>query len=130
MTNSIAKPRSKRLIGARPSCAPREQLRKTPGENFAQYDNAAAVTTKYLALPTAQNPDTDCKIRLVLEHTVCGRAVFYCVPRDAPGAKSPNFGIKNRVALNASKPRKPVFIDIEPSAKVPYINPLAEHSRL
>jgi hypothetical protein len=70
------------------------------------------------------------KIRLVLEHTVANRAVFYCVHREAPGSKSANIGIKNRVDARSSKCEKPVFIDIEPPAKVPYINGLAEHSRL
>ena len=70
------------------------------------------------------------KIHLVLEHTVTNRAVFYCVHHDAPGAKSPNIAIRNRVAPNAPKCEKPVFIDIERTANVPYINGLAEHSRL
>jgi hypothetical protein len=78
----------------------------------------------------AQNPHTISKIRLVLEHTVANRAVFYCVSRSAPGAKSTNIAIKNRVAPRTPKFEKPVFIDIEPPAKVPYINGLAEHSRL
>jgi len=78
----------------------------------------------------AQNPHMISKIRLVLEHTVTNRAVFYCVHRDAPGAKSATFGIRNRVGAHAPQCERPVFIDIEPPAKVPYINGLAEHSRL
>jgi hypothetical protein len=78
----------------------------------------------------SQNPHAVSKIRLVLERTVANRAVFYCVSRDAPGAKSASFAIKNRVARRAPKCERPVFIDIEPPAKVPYINGLAEHSRL
>jgi hypothetical protein len=70
------------------------------------------------------------KIRLVLEHTVANRAVFYCVHRDAPVARSPNIAIKNHVAPNVPKCQRPDFNDIEPPAKVPYINGLAEHSRL
>ena len=78
----------------------------------------------------SQNPHMIPKIRLVLEHTVANRAVFYCVHREAAGAKSANFGIKNRVGARSPKCERPVFIDIEPPAKVPYINGLAEHSRL
>jgi hypothetical protein len=78
----------------------------------------------------SQNHHTTPKIRLVLEHTVANRAVFYCVSRDAPDPKSPNFGIKNRVRGRTPQFERPVFIDIEPPANVPYINGLAEHSRL
>jgi hypothetical protein len=76
----------------------------------------------------SQKPHTNSKIRLILEHTVANRAVFYCVSRDALGPKSANFGIKNRVAPSAPKLEKPVFIDIEPPAKVSYINRLTDHS--
>jgi len=76
------------------------------------------------------NPHAIPKIRLVLERTVANRAVFYCVHREPTGAKSVNFAIKNRVHARGSKCEWPVFIDIEPPAKVPYINGLAEHSRL
>ena len=78
----------------------------------------------------SQSPHAISKIRLVLEHTVANRTVFYCVSRDAPGAKSASFAIKNRVTRRTPKPETPVFIDIEPPAKLPYINGLTEHSRL
>ena len=75
-----------------------------------------------------QNPHTIPKIRLVLEHTIANRAVFYCVCRDAPGPKSATSGIKNRVHAHGPQCRRPDFIDIEPPANVPYINGLTEHS--
>src|SRR5690348_4963677 len=128
MTNSIANPRSKPLIGARPRCAPSERLRKIPRESSEQYDHTRMIPQKRLMPPMSQNPHADSKIRLVLEHTANGRAVFYCVMRDAPGAKSANFGIKNRVRANAPKLERPVFIDIEPPAKVSYINRLTDQS--
>jgi ethanolamine ammonia-lyase small subunit len=77
-----------------------------------------------------QNLRTTSKIRLVLQHTVANRAVFYCVHREAAGAKSAIFAIKNRVRARTPQFQRPDFIDIEPPAKVPYINGLAEHSRL
>ena len=103
-----------------------------------------------------QNPNSISKIRLVSDHTPTERIVFYCVHSELAGAKSVNFGIKNRVVAprqnsNSSAPvrpdnratftvrlaesRPPIAdspfpIDIEPSAKLPYINGLAEHLRL
>jgi hypothetical protein len=76
----------------------------------------------------SQNPRTNSKIRLVLEHTVANRVVFYCVHGEAAGAKSANFAIKNRVATQAPKLDRPIFIDIEPPANVPYIDGLTNHS--
>jgi hypothetical protein len=78
----------------------------------------------------SKNRRTIPKIRLVLEHTIANRAVFYCVHREADGPKSGTFGIKNRVGPRSPQCQRPVFIDIEPPAKVPYINGLADHSRL
>jgi hypothetical protein len=68
------------------------------------------------------------KIRLVLDHTPAGRAVFYCVHRDTTGTKSGTFVPKNRVAKNGTKPHKAEFIDIEPPAEVSYINRLTDQS--
>src|SRR6478752_10711898 len=127
MTKLLASTRSKPLIGARPQCAPSQRPFKTPGESFEQFKNSRTIAPKHLPPPMPQNHHTDCKIRLVLEHTPAGRAVFYCVTRDTTGAKSANFAIKNRVAPNAPKFERPVFVDIEPPANVPYINGLAEH---
>jgi len=76
----------------------------------------------------SQNPQSISKIRLVLEHTVANRAVFYCVCRDVPDPKSASIGSKNRVGARRSNCKGPDFIDIEPPAKVSYISRLTDHS--
>jgi hypothetical protein len=106
-------------------------LRKTLGESFAQYDKSPP---NHLIMPftvpprMSQNPPTNSKIRLVSENTPSNRAVFYCVPRDEPDAKPANFGIKNRARAHAPHYKTPGVIDIEPPAKVPYINGLTDRS--
>jgi hypothetical protein len=79
-------------------------LRKTPGESFAQYDRPRKIIPTRLLTRTpymSQNSHVIPKIRLVLEHTVANRAVFYCVHRETAGPKSANFGIKNRVGARS-----------------------------
>jgi hypothetical protein len=75
-----------------------------------------------------QNPHKIPKIRLVLEHTIANRAVFYCIYHEAADAKSANSGLRNRVTVRDPKTPGAHSNDIEPPAKVPYINGLAEHS--
>src|SRR3954462_10261175 len=55
-------------------------------------------STPHRPRPTmSQNPPEVSKIRLVSDRTPTERIVFYCVSRDTHGAKSANYGIKNRV---------------------------------
>ena len=81
------------------------------------------------ALPQMlQNSNANSKSRLILEHTIAGRAVFYCVFPKSPDAKPPTFGTKNRLRAHGPKLELHQSVDIEPSAKVPYIDALTEHS--
>src|SRR5436190_15465865 len=112
------------------SCRQIYQLRITRVESFAQLVNSLRIVQTQL-LPPATNvpkPPHDFQNSLILEHTVANRAVFYCVHREAAGAKSANFGIKNRVGAHSSQCDRPVFTDIEPPAKSPYTSWLIDRS--
>src|SRR5262249_10310974 len=75
-----------------------------------------------------QNSDTNYKTRLVLDHTIAGRAVFYCVFPKSPDPKLPSVGMKNRLRTPVPNLKPHQSVDIEPSANVPYIDGLTEHS--
>jgi hypothetical protein len=119
------------MVRAEHELPPATPTVQNPGEEFW---TVAQLTRNHPSAPRPrrpqmpQNPQSNPKIRLILEHTVANRAVFYCVSRDTPGPKSATFGIKNRVRAQRPQCQRPDFIDVEPPAKVPYINSLAEQS--
>lgn len=121
-------PFSALMLRAEYEFPPRVPTVLNPGGDFWTVDTCLAAARRFPPSPMSQNPHTIPKIRLVLQHTVAGRAVFYCVSRDTSDPKSATFGIKNRVRAHRPQRSRPVFIDIEPPAEVPYINRLTEHS--
>ncbi len=139
-----------------------DQLRKTPGGELCAVGYLPpnrANKSQPRQSPMTPKPHAVPKMQLVLEHTIAGRAVFYCVPRETPDPKPATSGIKNRLAPqhqnpHSASPSQPIHHagrrkslansptpdtrhltpspppDIEPHAKLPYIDGLAEHSRL
>lgn len=57
-----------------------------------------ATNSRTPQLPLAPKPHAHPKIQLVSDHTPAGRTVFYCVRRDNPAPKPPNYEIKNCIA--------------------------------